>query len=190
MSTLKFLLFLSFLIVAANDKTYAQKTSFIGLKFNIETTSSNFKPGLGVLFERRITRRSGVETGVYYRNYIQNGSITYIDSTGSRSYSFIVSERHLSIPVLYKLYTRILNLSVGPTFDFYLGWKQKNTTPLLKVDAYNIDPNLSIGLLTKVSRKINLNKQFALEPELYFNPILTSGRYYVGIGIAGKYQLE
>lgn len=185
---LKFNSFLLLLIAVINNTGYSQRTSYAGINFTIENSSGNFRPGIGGLFEMQLTRHSGFETGVYYRNYIQNFYLTYIDSFNLNTFFYKVSERHISIPVQYKFYSRIINLSIGPSFDFYLGWKQKNTASIT-VNTYNIDPNFFIGILAKVSKKINLNKRFLLEPELRFNPIFTSKRSYTGFGIAAKYKL-
>lgn len=177
-------------MLGANNYTYAQKPSFIGLNFTVENSSGNLRPGLGVFFEKKITRHSGFVTGIFYRNYILDAYLIVADSTGSRSYPIVISEKYLSVPILYKFHNHILNLSIGPTFDFYLGWRQKNLSSLIKVDKHSIHPKLSMGMLTKVSKKINLNRQFSLEPELRFNYIFTNDRSYTGFGIAGKYQLK
>jgi len=186
---LKFNSFFLLLIAVINNTGYSQRTSYAGVNFTIENSSGNFRPGIGGLFEMQLTRHSGFETGVYYRNYIQNFYLTYIDSVNTNTYFYKVSERHISIPVQYKFYSRIINLSIGPSFDFYLGWKQKNTASITTVNTYNIDPDFFIGILAKVSKKINLNNRFLLEPELRFNPIFTSRRSYTGFGIAAKYKL-
>lgn len=190
MKGLKNMLLLLLLIGATTSIAQAQKESFIGLNFTVESSGNNFTPGFGVLFERRLTTRSGFETGLYYRNYLVKGYVTYNTPSGSSSYAFSISERHLSIPALYKFYSRIFNVTVGPTFDFYLGWKQKHTNASIKVDDHSLNPNLSIGLLAKVSKKIRLNDMMFLEPEFRYNRILSHERYYMGFGIAGKYRLR
>lgn len=182
-------LLIALLVGATNSISYAQKTNYIGLNSTLETTSSSFKPGIGFLFERKMTKRSGIETGLYYRNYMQTGLVTISDASGYQSFSLDISESHLSIPALYKFYTNIVNLSAGPSFDFYLGWRQKHKNAVINLDSYSIDPAFSIGLMGKISKSITLNKQFALEPELRLNHILTFNRTFIGLGIAGKYKL-
>lgn len=186
---LKFNFFLLVTLAVISSKCYSQRTSYGGLNFTIENASGDFRPGIGGLFERQITRHSGIETGVYYRNFIQRGFTTLTNSTGSYTFPFIISERHISIPVQYKFYSRLINLSAGPSFDFYLGWEQKNKSAIIVINDYNIDPNFFIGLLAKVSKSISLTDRFILEPEVRFNPIFTSSRTYIGLGIAGKYKL-
>lgn len=181
------LLFITTLFVTVS--TCAQQKNYVGLNVTLENAGTSFRPKIGGLFERQLTKRSGIETGLYYRTYGQAGIFSYTDSSGSQIIPFTVSERYLSIPALYRFYSRIINFAAGPTFDFYMGWRQKNSSSGLKIDAYDIDPNLSLGFLAKISKRITLSKQFFLEPEVQINPMLASGRTYAGFGIAAKYGL-
>lgn len=167
----------------------AQKAQYFGFNTTLETSSSHFQPSLGVIYEQRITKRSGIETGVFYRNYIHNIIITITDQTNWYSSNIRLSERYFSIPVLYKFHTSWVNISAGPSFEFYLGWKQKSANADINLTDYSGNPAFNIGLLTKISRSIRLNEQFNLEPEVRFNPILTNDRGYLGFGLAAKYKL-
>jgi hypothetical protein len=95
----------------------------------------------------------------------------------------------LSLPVLYKFYARFINLAAGPNFDIYMGRKQKNKNPELRIDSYDTDPDFRIGFMAKASKRINLSETFVMEPEVRFNLMLGSGFSYTGFGIAGKYRL-
>lgn len=177
-------------ILCLTTQAHAQSKSFIGMNFTVENGSYNFRPGLGLQFERQITRRSGIETGLYYRTFAQQGTITLNTQPGFINLPFTVAERHISIPVLYKFYARIVNLHIGPTFDFYLGWKQLNKSSSLEVTDYSIDPNFSLGLMTKISKTIRIDEKLTLQPELRLNPIISHGRFYAGFGIMGRYTLK
>ena len=100
---------------------FSQPTNFAGLNFTVENSSWGFRPGLGIHFERQITKRSGIETGIYHRNYITKGSVIYSNQSGNTIMRFTVSERHLSVPFLYKFYSRFINLHAGLSFEFYTG---------------------------------------------------------------------
>lgn len=176
-------------VLFLNHDASAQPTNYVGLNFTVESTSDEFRPGIGIVYDRQMTRHSGLQTGVFYRNYAQDGYVTYTDGWGTHYIPFTVSERHLSVPVLYKFYSRIVDIAAGPTFDFYMGWKQRGKTGDLEVDSYNIDPAFAMGLLAKISKRIRLSEGFTLEPEVRANPLFTNNRYYVGFGIAGKYRL-
>ena len=187
--TLKCNCFLLFIILALSNKCFSQQTNYIGLDFTIEKASGSFRPGPGLVFESQITRHSGIETGAYYRTYMQDFYVTVSDSTDTRIFYGQVAERHVSVPLQYKFYSRIINLAAGPTFDFYLGWKQKHKSTSLEVNAYNVDPVFFIGFIAKASKSIRLSENFILEPEIRFNPIITSERNYLGFAVAGKYKL-
>jgi len=185
---LPFLLF-TLLILSAGNSAFAQKAKYIGLSGTLETSSNAFKPGLGLQYEQRFTRRSGIETGMFYRNYQQGMIVTMTDGTNSVISTVDVAERHLSIPALYKFHTKIVNISAGPTFEFFMGWRQTNREPVIKVDGYNLQNEFNIGVLAKISKDIRINERFILEPEMRLNPIVTNERAYLGFGIAGKYKL-
>lgn len=165
----------------------AQHETSIGLNFTVETTADEdgALAGLGAVADFKITKRSGIETGVYLRGYKTRFRIL-IPPSGL--WAVTVAERHLSFPLLYKYHTRIVNLSAGPTFDFFLGWKQKDNSGAV-VNSYSIDPEFNVGIMGKISKRINLSKKFILEPEIRLNLIPTSERSYLGLGFAGKYVL-
>ena len=176
-------------MLSAGYSSFAQKAKYVGLSGTLETSTNAFKPGVGLHYEQRFTRRSGIETGLFYRNYQQGMFITLSDGMNSVSSSVNVAERHLSIPALYKFHTKIVNISAGPTFEFFMGWRQTNRDPIIKLDGYSLDNEFNIGLLAKISKDIRISDRFILEPEARFNPIVTAGRGYLGFGIAGKYRL-
>ncbi len=175
-----------FLILFSVLHSFSQAKTQVGLNLTVELLSgSTFVPGGGMMVERQVTRHSGIESGIYFRSYITDGYV----QPGNNFYAFSISERYLSIPVLYKYYSRIVNFSIGPSFDYFLGWKQKSGLPDVKVENYSISPAIAIGIQTKLSKPIILSNRFILEPELRFNPIISTERSYLGIGIAAKYKL-
>jgi hypothetical protein len=178
------------LSVAGISTVQAQSSTRIGGAFIIETNEygTPIEPGFGLVVERKVTKRSGIETGLFYRNYVREGYFV-IQGSNSAAFRFTVAERHLSFPVLYKLHTGILNLSVGPSFEFFLGWNQRNATDALIVSSYSIDPVFAVGAMLKLSKNIKLSENFILEPEFRFNPILSTDRTFVGFGVVGKFQL-
>ena len=177
------------LILTAGNSAFAQKAKYVGLSGTLETSSSAFKPGFGLQYEQRFTLRSGIETGMFYRNYQQGLIVTMSDGTNSVTSAVNVAERHLSIPALYKFHTKFVNISAGPTFEFFMGWRQTNRDPVVKVDDYNLQNEFNIGVLAKISKDIRINQRFVLEPEMRLNPIVTNDRAYIGFGIGGKYRL-
>lgn len=179
----RFKFLLCFCMIVISISSFAQKRIALGLNFTSEViTNSKVVAGVGIISDFKLNKHSGIESGLYYRTYKN----TFDFTSNNTYYQAIVSERHISLPILYKFYSRILNFSVGPTFDFYLGWKQINTSQNFIIKSYTIDENFNIGVMGKLSKEIKISHRFFLEPEIRFNPIFTN-RVYLGIGIAGKY---
>lgn len=177
----------AFFLLLFTSNLLAQKKTYAGLNFvNEISDESSVTSGLGLTIERQFTKHSGIESGLYYRT---NRSLFFYEDNISRlTDNYIVAERYLSIPFLYKFYSRILNISAGPTFDYFVGWKQKAGT--IKLDNVYMDTNVGLGFMLKLGKKINLSDHLILEPELRFNPVLTFERAYFSLGIAAKYLLK
>lgn len=168
------------------SKSYSQKLFKAGANFTTEvSTNGKLVAGVGGVFEGKLKNHGGFETGIYYRTYKDDFTVV----GGGNYYSTTIAERHISFPVLYKYYSRVLNFSVGPTFDFYLGWAQKNKNTNVFITSYSMSPTFNLGAMAKLSKAINVTNKFSLEPELRFNPIFSANRVYLGLGIAGKFRL-
>ncbi|RYE25741.1 MAG: hypothetical protein EOP45_04470 [Sphingobacteriaceae bacterium] len=167
---------------------YSQRQDLIGLNVNGEIYQSKFNPSIGVTFEKQFSKHNGFESGIFYRTLKSSEQIYFVATPSFYIYSLTVSERYLTVPVLYKYYSRILNFSAGPTANLYVGWKQKDNGSPVHIDAYDIDPKFKVGFLTKLSKVIPLNKQLVIEPELRFGSVETWNEVGLGIGIAGKYR--
>lgn len=142
-------------------------------------SSSDFVFDYGVSFEARFTHHSGIETGLYCRtmNFHERGDMSGANLDRiPRSYG-----RYLSIPVLYKFYSRILNFAVGFNYD-------------ILIDELNRDPGDTprhdFGAQLKVTKDIKLYKGLILEPFLMANQCLTgrADRTWVSAGLGVKYR--
>jgi len=171
---------------------HAQRSTLVGLAFTAETSGNHFRPGFGATIEHKFTRKSGIESGLYYRNYSQNNTYMFANSSGTGlvPYTLMIVEKFISVPVLYKFYSRLVNVSAGMSFDFYVGFRHKNKSQQLTVNDYSIDPNMAVGVQVKMSKPIRLDEKLILEPELRLNPVITYNRSYAGIGITAKYRLK
>ena len=175
-----------FFFLLLSSFSFAQKQTYAGLNFiNEISDESSVTAGIGLTIERQFTKHSGIESGLYYRT--NRSSFVVEDNISRLTDNFIVAERYISIPFLYKFYSRILNISAGPTFDYSVGWNQK--AGIVKLENVSMDPNVGLGFMVKLGKKINLSDHIILEPELRFNPILTFERAYFSLGIAAKYRL-
>lgn len=168
-----------------SSNLFAQKALKAGVNFTAEVTNGQTNAGIGAVVEYNITKHSGMESGIYYRTFPMH----YYLYTSQDYFLVTIAERYLSVPILYKFSSRIINVSAGPTFDFFLGWKQKNSKSVIDINEYNI-PSFNLGVMLKLSKNIRLTDLVTLEPEIRLNSILSAGRGYAGIGIAGKYLLK
>ena len=151
---------------------------------------NNLRPSVGLVIDHQGTRKSGIETRIFYRTFLSTNLI-FVELDGLSNTFFVdVRESHITLPILYKFHSRILNLSVGPTFDFFVGWKQTGGSQEIEVNDYSISPSFGFGGMLKVSKGIRLSDQVYLEPDLRLNPVLSRSIIYGGFGIAIKYQTK
>jgi len=167
---------------------FSQQKSIVGLNVTGEKTSfSDFELGIGGTFERQFKGHHGFETGIYYRSFDLHYGVFV---NGSLYGYHNIKEEYLSVPVLYKFYSSLVNFSLGPTFDFYLGWKQINKGLTFDRDSHTSYDKFQVGITGKISKTINLTNHILLEPEIRYNPISTHGKSFYGIGIGFKYKLS
>jgi hypothetical protein len=164
----------------------AQQRTSIGLNLTTNIDQfSNIEPETGILFERQINSHSGFEAGINYRTYRQEFMVL-INNQASYLY---IREMFLSVPVSYKFYSKIVNLGVGISFDYFLDWKQLRGTP--EMTSYWPGSDYFIGALGKISREIPLGDNFSIEPEVKFNLIIIpSLRHYLGFGLVSRFNLH
>jgi hypothetical protein len=161
----------------------AQNKTYLGIDFvNEIADKDHLRPGVGLNVARTFGKHSGIETGVYYRSYIQSLSF----SMEGNYFDVDIRESHLSIPVLYKFSSRIVNFSAGPTFEVFLGWKDVSSPDEVEVNDYDIDPEYNLGAMVKLGKDIRLSDKLVFEPELRFNPIFSSERVYIGLDLKLK----
>lgn len=175
-----------------NTTLPAQEQTRIGLVYTMDLQNgSTLQSGFGGLIERRLTERSGVESGLYYRvhNFIFFSNV-FDQGTLIFAGRGLLKERFLSVPLLYKFYSPVVNFAVGPSIDFFLGWRQESGQPEIVVNDYSVDPGFLTGLLIKVSKEIQISEQWLIEPEFRYNFMLDGSRRYFGITLGTRYLLK
>ncbi len=167
----------------------AQKQEFIGISLNSEIPSGdNIKAGFGVLYENQLSKHHGFELGLNYRSKIESNYFT-IPASGIVNQLADIREDYLSLPISYKFYSNIVNLSTGISFDYFVGWKDLTKFGNVELTSYSVDPKLYVGWIFKVGKTIKLSSKFILEPEIQLNPIFDYGYSYYGAFIKLKYKL-
>ena len=141
--------------------------------------------GAGFTFERQMTTHLGFETGLFYRTDKREFQLTFNETNYLQS----LNECYLSLPILLKYYSNFLNVSIGPSLDYFVGWRETSSYSNVKFTSYKIRPRMTLGIMGKISKAIVLTDKIILEPEIRFNPVFKSDKYYAGIGIGLKYKL-
>lgn len=140
---------------------------------------SRFSPTPGLSFEARITRHSGIETGFYYRSLASEAGVSMDGMSIPRPEGH---RRYFAVPLLYKYYSRIVNVGVGVNCDFLFEKSHADWT------GYG---RHRVGILMKVSKDITLYKGLFVEPEFHFNPFWENGELnhsWIGLQLGIKYR--
>ncbi|MDA3927383.1 MAG: hypothetical protein PF541_00365 [Prolixibacteraceae bacterium] len=176
---------LTILLILTFTSVYSQQRTLLGVDFTNDIVDGDLRPGFGLNLTRSFSKRSSLEVGVYYRNYIEGMRFYAMN----KNYQINILESYLSIPITYRFSFKYFYVSGGPSFDTFLNWKQQTESDFT-ITSYDRDPKYNLGLLFKTGTEIKLSDKLIFAPELRFNPILTSERTYFGLGLNLKYDLN
>jgi hypothetical protein len=172
------------------QEKFERKTE-IGLAFTMDAPDGYYtwRPGLGIGLHRRLSKRSGFETGLYYRNYeiVTSARVDLGDGMGRQTFFAHLNERNLMIPLLYRFQNRWVHFSLGPTFDFYMGWRQTRDQGL-QIDSYSRSPSVDMGAMAKIGVPLEISGKLKILPELRLNPTFQYQRIYAGVGFTLWYS--
>jgi len=187
---LGFLAILLFFVFNNPAHSQDSKTNLVGVTVLAELVPYNpISPSVGFVFERRFTKRSGLQIGTYYRAVERDYYIDVTYPDGSRVYnSYSVRESYLTFPILYRYYTKALTLSVGPFVEGFVGWDQISTDEV-EVTDYEVNPSVTFGPILKVSKPFSIGKNLSIEPELRFGITTRSSEAFYGVGVQLKQQV-
>lgn len=179
------ILFAFFLLVSMG--LMAQKQEFIGIGINSEMkTGETMHTGVAFSYENQLSTHHGFEIGVNQRSADRYLLVPVGDGTFQTSH---LLENYLSVPLLYKFYSSVVNISTGFSLDYFVGWKDVTKFGVTEPTSYNIDPKFYVGWVLKVGKTIPLSTKFNLEPEIQFNPIFRYAYSYSGVAVKLKYKL-
>lgn len=177
-AVLQLCLFLSLCGQASAQQTIVGVNAGDDATYSKLTTEINQFVGVGVSAERRFDTHSGIETGIYYQRYS-------FDIGGNQAYHF------LSVPVLYKFYSHILNFSLGPVVTRYLGSSTIDGKAFFE-PSLATDPSyqsFGFGYMAKLSKSFSAGRYWIIEPEFRFTRNFTYQATGGGVGLAAKYRL-
>jgi hypothetical protein len=164
-----------------------ERMTEIALAFTLDAPDmyDTWRPGFGIGLNRRLTKRSGFETGLYYRNYEQ--VLSRSDGMSMPTLFANLNERNLMIPLLYRFQNTWIHVSLGPTFDFFTGWRQTRDLGL-NVETYSRRPSVDMGAMVKIGVPLELSDKVKVLPEMRFNPTFQFYRLYAGVGFTLWYN--
>lgn len=145
--------------------------TWVGVNGTVDYSGGATNLGIGVTFEQQFSKHCGYEVGGYYRN--QTHSIYgygFHPSVGAVSANADVRMSYLSVPLMFKYYSRILNFTAGLNVDAYLGYKTLNASEGTAVTSLSADA-FRLGMVVKISKAIKITKKLQFEPELALNPM-------------------
>ena len=180
-------LLIAALIICTNYSFAQQRQKvYIGLSVTPELVSlgNGLRTGVGTTLDVKFNKNIGIETGAFLRTYEK----TFAGTTGGQFLQVDVVDYHISVPVLFKYYNKIINISGGPSLDFYSGYKQTNHKDRVTI-PYSPSEKINFGLQGKLGKAIKLSPNLVFEPEGRFAYIFPTVRSYLGLGLALKYGL-
>jgi hypothetical protein len=189
----KFLLLAIFACFSQFAFAQEVKSSLVGVSALADYEPDNgVKPSIGLLFEHRLTKRSGIEAGIFYKTNKTELVYYYIDPIGPGDFPPVtvdIRESFVTFPILYRYYTQAMTVSIGPVFEGFVGWNQISGDEV-EVTGYELSPSFRYGPLLKVSKPFPLGDKLSLEPELRFG-IMVNGisTAYYGLGVQLKQRL-
>jgi hypothetical protein len=175
---------------ACSMGTFAQKSTLVGINVIAQLADGLPHPGIGATIERKFTRNIGVESGLYYLTYRNEFNIIIYGPNQAESIPVNVLESHLSLPILFKYYYRIVNVCIGPAFNAYLGYSTRNNKNDLLITSYNVSPAITASAIIKLSKAFTLRDNLVLEPEVRYGEYITYEGNFAGFGIAMKYKIR
>jgi len=174
-------IFLSFATVCLGQN----KSLSVGGKMlnNIDVENAIWSPGFGGQVVYRLTKHSGLESGLYYST--ERTSFYYF--TPVTSFGINVSERWLALPLFYRFDSRIINVAAGPQLEYFAGWKDRTNNSAVTIDSYNRE-SFRVAASAALSKTIKLSSKWLLEPEakVSFYPEEEYGLFGINLALRRK----
>ncbi|MBP6611554.1 MAG: hypothetical protein KA206_10765 [Paludibacter sp.] len=168
--------------------TIGQKQQLIGIGVigEMNNNEKNTHTGYALSYENQLSKNHGFEIGYNKRSV----SYYYTLPVGGNYYPVRVKYNFVSLPLLYKFYNKIVNVSTGVNADFLMGWKDVTKNSTTEIKSTSLNPNVYVGWYVKVGKPISLTPKLLIEPEIHFNTLFGSSfSCYYGAALKLKYRL-
>lgn len=194
---------LCFNVVAFN--AYGQSKNELGLSLYLERSpevTTKIPPGaykktkgswesiFGLSYERLFTTHSGLALEVKFRKSRNELQIPVASGASNIQMLYLTAvENIISLPLLYRYHSRIVNISAGPTVEYFTSARQPDryAPPLGDYKTYFVEQELSLALFAGISKTLPVGAKMLVEPALYYNRVLSFERSYYGASLGVKY---
>lgn len=153
----------------------------------------NFSPGW--YYQQNLKGKSIAEIGIRFIQ-VRNEYSFFIPSPPNSAFNVILKgkEKFLSGWVLYNVTTQYLDLSFGPSADYFLEWQETSSNNGLAVYQKQLPRQFfpdrwSFGLLFKAAKPIPIDKKLWLAPCIYYNPLFSGRKNFFGLSCSAQYAL-
>lgn len=156
-----------------------------------KTTKGNWESIFGISYERLFTTHSGLALEINFRKSRNELQIPVASGASNIEMLYLTAvENIISLPLLYRYHSRIVNISAGPAVEYFTSARQPDryAPPLGDYKTYFVEQELSLGVLAGVSKTISATSKLMIEPGLYYNRLLSFRRSYYGASLAMKYR--
>ena len=144
---MKRIIFLFVITTIVLNHVCAQGNFSAGANSILETYQNATGISYGLTIENQFLKHWGYETGLFLKSII----LPYYN----------INLQYATIPVLFKFYSKVVNVSMGVNFDYFMGWKNITTS---FIPATFTSPNYNYGFIGKISKDIALSPKVILEP--------------------------
>lgn len=168
---------------AMSQQAKFKPKTWIGVNPTIDLYGGKSNIGVGISFEQQLSKHLGYEVGGYFRSRSFIGSSHF--SPNTTLYMETQRQPYISIPLMFKFYSRILNFNVGVNVETYIGKDEmKMVTPTTLGPIHQLDG----GVILKISKSLRICNGFQFEPELSYNPMFSDlATPYVSLGLKFKF---
>jgi hypothetical protein len=184
----------------------AQSKNELGLSMHLERSpevTTKIPPGaykitkgrpesiFALSYERLFTRHSGLALEVKFRKSRNELQIPLASGASNIQVLYQTAvENIISLPLMYRYHSCIVNISAGPTVEYFISARQPDryAPPLGDYKTYFVEQELSFGVLVGISKTLPATSKLLIEPGLYYNRVLSFNRSYYGASLAAKYR--
>lgn len=167
-----------------NVKAQNNSLEIGGKLMNEWVEGKSYGPGIGLQAIYKITKHSGIETGLYYKTSPRFYFLVYT----AGNYYKKVNEKTILIPLVYKFDSRLINFTAGMAVDYLIVKNQSDRDLSRSITKNNPGRAQFISTLS-VSKNFYLNESLIFEPEIRGSSYIPAGGGGVGFNLSFRKKI-